>query len=88
MTAEAAAALLGTSPATLSLWQERFGYPVPVRCEDGRCLYQDDAMFALRDALSRELSITSAIAKARRRVLSTTSCGLVVKPPRKPGMAR
>jgi DNA-binding transcriptional MerR regulator len=66
MTAQAAAQLLGTSPTTLSLWEQRFGYPVPVRSADGQSLYAEEAMIALRDALSRELSIASAITKARR----------------------
>jgi DNA-binding transcriptional MerR regulator len=63
MTADAAAALLGTNPTTLNLWEERFGYPVPVRSGDGQRLYPDEMMIALRDALSRELSIASAITK-------------------------
>ncbi len=67
MTPEAAAALLGTSPTILTLWEERFGYPVPYRSPDGRRLYADEAMLALRDALSREWSIPAAISRARRR---------------------
>lgn len=69
MTADAAAELLGTSPDTLNVWQERFGYPVPVRSRDGQALYPDEMMIALRDALSRELSIPSAITEARRAQL-------------------
>jgi DNA-binding transcriptional MerR regulator len=67
VTAEAAAALLGTSPTILSLWEERFGYPVHERSHDGQRLYADEMMLALRDALSRELSIPAAIHQARRR---------------------
>jgi DNA-binding transcriptional MerR regulator len=67
VTAESAAALLGTSPLILSLWEERFGYPVPERGTDGQRLYADEAMLALRDALSHELSIAAAIRRARRR---------------------
>jgi hypothetical protein len=66
MTADAAAAMLGTSPTILGLWEERFGYPVPVRSGDGQRLYPDEMMIALRDALDRELSIASAIFQARR----------------------
>ena len=55
MTPDAAAALLGTSPTILSLWEERFGYPVPVRSGDGQRLYPDEMMMALREALDREL---------------------------------
>jgi DNA-binding transcriptional MerR regulator len=66
LTAQAAAQLLGTSPTTLSLWEQRFGYPVAVRSADGQRLYAEEAMIALRDTLSRELSIASAITKARQ----------------------
>ncbi len=66
MTADAAAALLGTSPTVLSLWEERFGYPVPVCSGDGQRLYPDEMMIALSDALTRGLSIASAITEARR----------------------
>jgi hypothetical protein len=66
LTAETAAALLGTSTTILSLWEERFGYPVPEPSADGQRLYPDEMMIALRDALGRELSIASAITEARR----------------------
>jgi DNA-binding transcriptional MerR regulator len=66
MTAEAAAALLGTSITNLKVWEERFGYPVLERAADGQRLYPDEVMIALRDALSRKLSIASAITEARR----------------------
>jgi hypothetical protein len=74
VTAEAAAALLGTSPTILSLWEERFGYPVSERSSNGQPLYPDEAMIALRDALTRELSIASAITRAQR-VQSTFPVG-------------
>jgi hypothetical protein len=67
LNAEAAAALLGTTPATLHLWEERFGYPVAATRIDGESLYSEDALLALREALHRELSIVSAIESARRR---------------------
>jgi MerR family transcriptional regulator, light-induced transcriptional regulator len=66
MTAEAAAALLGTSTAILSVWEERFGFPVPVRSDDGQRVYPDEAMIALRLALARTFSVASAITEARR----------------------
>jgi DNA-binding transcriptional MerR regulator len=65
VTAEAAAALIGTSPTILALWEQRFGYPVPEHTDDGRRLYADEAMIALRDALSCQLSIPAAIGHAR-----------------------
>jgi hypothetical protein len=66
VTAEAAAALLGTSPVVLRLWEERFGYPVPGRDADGHRRYHPEGMTALRDALSREVSVASAITEDRR----------------------
>jgi MerR family transcriptional regulator, light-induced transcriptional regulator len=65
VTADAAAALIGTSPTILALWEKRFGYPVPERTDDGQRLYADDAMIALRDALNCQLSIPAAISRAR-----------------------
>lgn len=67
MTPEAAAALLGTSPTILTLWEERFGYPVHERSADGQRFYAEDMMLGLRDALTRELSVPAAIRRARRR---------------------
>ena len=84
MNADAAAALLGTSPTTLSLWHERFGYPVPECSGDGQRLYPDEMMIALRDALSRELSISSAITEARRAqelAVPTSARGHLARPP-------
>jgi DNA-binding transcriptional MerR regulator len=72
VTAEAAAALLGTSPTILALWEKRFGYPVPERTNDGQRLYADEAMMALRDALGHELSIAAAISHARRSPLTAS----------------
>jgi DNA-binding transcriptional MerR regulator len=66
VTADAAAALLGTSTAILGVWEERFGFPVPVRCDDGQRVYPDDVMIALCIALRRTLSVASAITEARR----------------------
>lgn len=66
MTAEAAAALLETSTRILGVWEERFGFPVPVRSDDGQRLYPDEMMIALRIALDRGFSVASAITEARR----------------------
>jgi DNA-binding transcriptional MerR regulator len=62
---DAAAALLGITPRILSLWEEQFGYPMPTRRDDGEPLYSDEMMTALREALDRELSVCSAMSKAR-----------------------
>jgi DNA-binding transcriptional MerR regulator len=66
VTAEAAAALLGTSTTILGVWEERFGFPVPVRSDDGQRMYPDEMMIALCIALGRTLSVASAITEARR----------------------
>jgi hypothetical protein len=66
MTREAAALVLGTSPAVLTLWEQRFGYPVARRAADGRVTYPDYMVIALRDALTREASIAAAISQARK----------------------
>ncbi len=66
MTAEAAAALLGTNTTILGVWEKRFGFPVPVRSSDGQRLYPDEMMIALGIALGRTLSVASAITEARR----------------------
>ena len=62
---DAAAALLGVTPRILTLWEEQFGYPMPVRCDGGEPLYSNEMMATLRDALDKELSVCSAMSKAR-----------------------
>ena len=66
ISAEVAARLLGASPATLHLWEERFGYPVSTREGDGGTRYSYAAVIALREALDRELSVAAAVAAAIR----------------------
>jgi hypothetical protein len=65
---EIAAALLGTTPATVRLWAERFGYPVPAPGTDGRGRYAYATVVALREALNSHASIASAVAVASRAV--------------------
>jgi DNA-binding transcriptional MerR regulator len=62
---DAAAELVGVTPRILSLWEQRFGYPKPVRRRRGEALYPDEMMVALRDLLGTELSVSSAVTKAR-----------------------
>jgi DNA-binding transcriptional MerR regulator len=62
---DAAAALLGITPRILNLWEQQFGYPMPVRCDGGEPLYPDEMMAALREALDRELSVCSAMSKVQ-----------------------
>ena len=49
VSAEVAARLLGTSPATLHLWEERFGYPEPTGDGDAGPRYSYAAVIALRE---------------------------------------
>lgn len=88
MTAEAAAAMLGTSTRILSLWEKRFGYPAPVRAADGQWMYPDEEMISLRDALARELSIASAITRTRRVHVNRAAHGRRLAPPHSPQEAR
>ncbi len=68
LSAQTAAAVLGTSPSTLALWEERFGFPAPAAWVGGKPLYREEAIRALRDALGKELSIALAIEEARRQL--------------------
>jgi DNA-binding transcriptional MerR regulator len=56
-----AAARLHTAPSTIRSWEQRLGYPTPVRTTSGRRLYDDAEIALLSDALRRGLSISSAI---------------------------
>lgn len=60
-----AAALLNVSPNTLRAWEQRFGFPRPVRSPGRHRLFTSDEIVALRDALQEGLAISSAVAKAR-----------------------
>jgi hypothetical protein len=66
LTTEQAAGLLGVSSDVLLGWEQRFGYPGAKSSEDGERMYVDWHLVALRDALMRELSVTSAIRTAQR----------------------
>jgi DNA-binding transcriptional MerR regulator len=60
-----AAALLNVSPNTLRGWERRFGYPRPHRPPGKHRLYTQAEITELRDALSRGLSISSAVGVAQ-----------------------
>jgi len=83
MTAETAAALLGTSTTILGLWEKRFGYPERVRSADGQWLYADEAMIALRcpesravDRLGHHQGAPAALGERRRRPAGNAAPGL------------
>jgi len=56
-----AAVRLHTTPSTIRSWEERLGYPSPMRSVSGRRLYDEAVITLLADVLSRGLSISSAI---------------------------
>jgi MerR family transcriptional regulator, light-induced transcriptional regulator len=60
-----AAALLNVSPNTLRGWERRFGYPRAQRPPGKHRLYTQAEITELRDALSRGLSISSAVGVAQ-----------------------
>jgi hypothetical protein len=66
VSAEIAAALLGTTPDTLRMWEERFGYPALVSGPNGQRRYSYVTVVALREALDSHASLASAIAVASR----------------------
>jgi DNA-binding transcriptional MerR regulator len=66
LTTEQAAGLLGVSADVLRRWEDRFDYPRAKASADGERIYVYWQIAALRDALTRELSITSAIRAAAR----------------------
>jgi hypothetical protein len=65
LTAEQAAGLLGVSSDVLRRWEHRFDYPYTKVSADGERIYAYWQIAALRDALTRELSIPSAIRAAQ-----------------------
>jgi len=65
LTTEQAAGLLGVSSDVLRRWEDRFDYPCAKACADGERIYVYWQIAALRDALTRELSITAAIRAAQ-----------------------
>ena len=70
LTTEQAAGLLGVSSDVLQEWEHHFGYPRTTASADGGRIYAYCQVVALRDALMRELSVTSAIQTALARAKS------------------
>jgi hypothetical protein len=66
LTIEQAAGLLGVSSDVLRMWEDRFDYPCARACADGERIYVYGQIAALREALTRELSVTSAIRAAQQ----------------------
>jgi hypothetical protein len=65
LTTQQAAELLGVSSDVLRRWEHRFDYPCAKASADGELIYVYWQIAALRDALTRKLSITSAIRAAQ-----------------------
>jgi hypothetical protein len=61
---EAAAQMLGVTPGVLAAWTTRFGFPRPL-VDHGDALYSRSELLVLRDALSSEHSVASAMVHAQ-----------------------
>jgi len=68
-----AAARLHTTPSTIRSWEQRLGYPTPGRSHSGRRLYDEAEIELLGDALSRGLTISSAIRHIQEQTASHTT---------------
>jgi len=75
LTTEQAAGLLGVSSDVLRGWEHRFGYPCTRSSADGERIYVYWHIAALRDALTRGLSITSAIRTAQHVLNQSCDAG-------------
>lgn len=60
-----AAALLNVSPNTLRVWEQKYGFPTPVREPGRHRSYSYAEIVALRDVLEGGLSVASAISIVR-----------------------
>lgn len=65
-----AAKLLGVTPHTLRLWEQRYGFPTSLRTPGVRRSFDFGEVMLLRDALEHEISIASAISRARANIAS------------------
>jgi DNA-binding transcriptional MerR regulator len=67
-----AAAMLDIGPGTLRAWERRLGFPQPERSPGGHRCYRHGEVAALRAALEKGLSISSAVARARAALAADT----------------
>ncbi len=75
-TTEQAAGLLGVSSDVLREWEHQFGYPrATSSADDGGRIYGYCQLFALRDALMHELSVSSAIRTAQHALNQSRDAG-------------
>jgi MerR HTH family regulatory protein len=74
LTAEQAAGLLGVSSEVLLRWEHRFDYPC-TRSSDGERIYVYGHIAALREALTSELSVASAIRTAQHLLNQSCDAG-------------
>jgi MerR family transcriptional regulator, light-induced transcriptional regulator len=68
-----AATLLNITPNTLRAWEQRFGFPRPLRWPGGYRSFPYGEVAALREALQEGLSISAAVARARAGVAADMS---------------
>lgn len=66
VTCDEAASLLGVSLDTLASWTWQFGYPRRSRSPEGATVYAYEELVALREALTSEFSVVSAVRRAQR----------------------
>ena len=66
--AAAVASLLGVSPNTLREWERRYAFPRPRRLPGEGLLFADVEIAALQAALRDSMSVSGAVARARRQV--------------------
>lgn len=62
------ASLLGVSPNMLREWERRYAFPRPRRLPSEGLLFADVEIAALQDALRDSMSVSGAVARARRQV--------------------
>ena len=60
--------LLGVSSNMLRAWERRYAFPRPRHFPDEGLLFADVEIAALQDALRDSMSVSAAVARARRQV--------------------
>jgi predicted DNA-binding transcriptional regulator AlpA len=62
------ASLLGVNSSMLREWERRYAFPRPRHLPDDSLLFADVEIAALEDALRDSMSVSGAMARARRQV--------------------
>jgi predicted DNA-binding transcriptional regulator AlpA len=69
------ASRLGVSSTMLREWERRYAFPRPRHLPDEGLLFADVEIAALQDALRDSMSVSGAVARARRQVDARKSGG-------------